>query len=367
MLTPSPQTTVLEHISTAIILFDQQRRVLYLNPMAEMILAISARHVRGHPINPGIRLDEQPLTQWLHQAAVQGQTVKKRSATLTLADRSQLTIDYVLNPIADSAGELLLELQQVDRQLRINRESVLLNQQIASRDLIRGLAHEIKNPLGGLRGAAQLLAAELPDPALCDYTDIIIQEADRLQTLVDQMLGPKEPVQHQSNNIHQILERVRSLVLAGADDQLHIIRDYDPSLPEIIGVADQLIQVALNIVTNAEQALQGQGQITLRTRIVRNYTLRQQCHRLVIQIDIMDNGPGIPPEIADTLFLPMITSGKGMGLGLSIAQTLVAQHQGLIECQSQPGSTVFSILLPLQTKLSQQPETYANTTDCLGH
>ena len=355
MLTPSPQSTALDHISLAVVLFDASWRVLYLNPMAEMLFAVSARHVCGHALGPLIRLDDQPLETWLPQLADQGQAVKKRGATLSLPNQAKLTVDYVLNPLADAAGEFLLELQQVDRQLRINREAVLLHQQLASQDLVRGLAHEIKNPLGGLRGAAQLLAAELPDPALCDYTAIIIQEADRLQTLVDRMLGPKQPVERQPVNIHHILERVRNLVLVGASDQLQIVRDYDPSIPDVTGVADQLIQVVLNIVTNAVHALQNSGQITLRTRVVRNYTLRQQCHRLMVQIDIIDNGPGIAPELADTLFLPMVTSGSGMGLGLSIAQTLVAQHHGLIECQSQPGTTVFSILLPLQPHHIQAP------------
>lgn len=352
MLTPAPQSIVLDHLSIAVVLFDANWHVLYLNPMAEMLFAVSARYACGHTLSPLIQLDDQPLTTWLQQFADQGQAVKKRGATLSLPHQTKLTVDYVLNPIADTSGEFLLELQQVDRQLRINRESVLFHQQLASQDLIRGLAHEIKNPLGGLRGAAQLLATELPDPALCDYTDIIIQEADRLQILVDRMLGPKQPVERQPVNIHHVLERVRNLVLAGASDQLLILRDYDPSIPDLTGVEDQLIQVVLNIVTNAVHALQDTGQITLRTRVVRNYTLRQQCHRLVVQIDIIDNGPGIAPELADTLFLPMVTSGKGMGLGLSIAQTLVAQHHGLIECQSQPGTTIFSVLLPLQSSIS---------------
>ena len=352
MQTPPPQTAVLEHITLAVVLFDAHWRVLYLNSMAEMILAVSARHVLGHSFGHLIQLDHQPLEPWLQQITRQGQTVKKRSATLTLADRSQITVDYVLNPLSDPPGELLLELQPIDRQLRINREAHLLNQQLASRDLVRGLAHEIKNPLGGLRGAAQLLATELPDPTLEEYTDIIIQEADRLQTLVDRMLGPKKPEQRQPVNIHQVLERVRNLTLVGACDQLNIQRDYDPSIPELTGVADQLIQVVLNIVTNAVHALQGIGQITLRTRVIRNYTLRQHCHRLVIQLDIIDDGPGITPDLADTLFLPMVTSGSGMGLGLSIAQTLITQHQGLIECHSQPGTTVFSILLPLHPDTS---------------
>ncbi len=340
-----PATLILEHITLGTLLFRADWCLAALNPMAEMMLAISARHTVGQPLSDQIRLDGQPLVPLLQRMVQQGQVVRQRRATLTLADRTQLTVDYLVQPLEEVDYPVLLELQQVDRQLRISRETHLLNQQLASRDLVRGLAHEIKNPLGGLRGAAQLLAAETP--AHRDYTDIIIREADRLQELVDRMLGPHRPEQRTVINIHAILEHVRNLVLAGADSGLQIVRDYDPSIPELTGVADQLIQVVLNIVTNAAHVLQGQGQITLRTRILRHYTLRQRCHRLVLQLNIIDNGPGIAPELADTLFLPMVTSGQGSGLGLSIAQTLISQHGGLIECQSEPGHTVFSILLPL--------------------
>jgi two-component system nitrogen regulation sensor histidine kinase GlnL len=340
-----PATLILEHITLGTLLFRADWCVAALNPMAEMMLAISARHAVGQPFSDQIRFDGQPLVPLLQRVVQQGQVVRQRRVTLTLADRTQLTVDYLVQPLEAADYPVLLELQQVDRQLRISRETHLLHQQLASRDLVRGLAHEIKNPLGGLRGAAQLLAAETP--AHRDYTDIIIREADRLQALVDRMLGPHRPEQRTAINIHAILEHVRNLALAGADPGLKIVRDYDPSIPELTGVADQLIQVVLNIVTNAAHVLQGQGRITLRTRILRHYTLRQRCHRLVLQLNIIDNGPGIAPELADTLFLPMVTSGQGSGLGLSIAQTLISQHGGLIECQSEPGHTVFSILLPL--------------------
>ena len=348
----TPQSLILEHITLGTLLFRADWCVAALNPMAEMMLAVSARHAVGHRLSDQVRLDGQPLVSLLQQVAQQGQVVQQRGATLTAADRTRLTIDYLVNPLDDTDYPVLLELQQVDRQLRISREKQLLSQQVASRDLVRGLAHEIKNPLGGLRGTAQLLAAE--GTAHRDYTDIIIREADRLQGLVDRMLGPDRPEQRTTINIHAILEHVRNLVLAGTSTNLHIVRDYDPSIPELAGVTDQLIQVVLNIMTNAVHALQDDGQITLRTRIVRNYTLREQRHRLVLQLDIIDNGPGIAPNLADTLFLPMVTSGEGNGLGLSIAQTLIAQHGGLIECQSEPGNTVFSILLPIRAPVPRQ-------------
>ena len=347
----APQHAALEHLSLGVMLFDADWQVMYLNPMAEMLCAVSARHMVGQSLDGLIWLDQQRLSQLFQNVLQQGQAIRKQGAILTLADRTTITVDYFLNPLLDQQGGLLLELQQIDRQLQITRDNQLLNQQQASRDLVQGLAHEIKNPLGGLRGAAQLLAAELPTASLTDYTAIIIQEADRLQALVDRLLGPHERVPTQAVNIHQVLEHVRTLVLAGAEPSLLIERDYDPSIPAVQGVADQLIQVVLNIVTNAVHVLRGKGQITLRTRILRNFTLRQQRHRLVARIDIIDNGPGIAPDLADTLFLPMVTSGQGTGLGLSIAQTLIAQHQGLIECSSQPGTTVFSIRLPLQSAI----------------
>jgi two-component system nitrogen regulation sensor histidine kinase GlnL len=244
--------------------------------------------------------------------------------------------------------ELMVELNRLDRLLRISRDESLLAQQKATRELLRGLAHEVKNPLGGLRGAAQLLEKELHDESLKDYTRVIIEEADRLQTLVNRILGPNSMPRKQSTNIHEVLERVRSLMLAEKHNNLTIVRDYDPSIPNLMVDPDQLIQAVLNIVRNACQALDGNGQIILRTRVLRKFTIGNQNHRLVACISIIDNGPGIPPELKEQIFFPMITGrAEGTGLGLSIAQSLIHQHHGLIEHDSEPGKTVFSIILPL--------------------
>ncbi len=227
--------------------------------------------------------------------------------------------------------------------------------------MVRGLAHEIKNPLGGLRGAAQLLQAELGSEELREYTQIIIQEADRLQELVNRMLGPNRRPSYAPINIHHVLERVRTLVLAETGERITIRRDYDPSIPELSGDSDQLIQAVLNIVRNAVRALGDTGTVTLRTRIQRQLTIGHGRHRLAAQIDIIDNGPGIPPEIAETLFLPMVTAGTGgMGLGLSIAQSLINQHQGLIECNSRDGETTFTIFLPLEDDSNGERQGEAN-------
>jgi two-component system nitrogen regulation sensor histidine kinase GlnL len=220
----------------------------------------------------------------------------------------------------------------------------------AARALVRGLAHEIKNPLGGLRGAAQLLERELPDPALAEYTRVIIDEADRLQALVDRLLGPNRVPSYRRVNIHQVLERVRALVKAEAGQQLLIERDYDPSIPDLYGDADQLIQAVLNITRNAARALgTSGGKIILRSRVLRQLTLGSHRHRLVAQIEIEDDGPGIPEDLRHKIFYPMLSaSAGGQGIGLSIAQSLVSQHGGLIELRSRPGQTVFTVFLPVE-------------------
>ena len=241
----------------------------------------------------------------------------------------------------------------MDNQRRLSQEQLQHAQQIAARDLVRGLAHEIKNPLGGLRGAAQLLSKALPDPALKEYTQVIIEQADRLRNLVDRMLGSNKLPSLAMTNIHEVLERVASLIEAEAQGSITLVRDYDPSIPDLLIDREQLIQAVLNIVRNALQALSAQsdlrlGRISLRTRTLRQFTIGHTRHRLVVKMEIIDNGPGIPPELQETIFYPMV-SGRpdGTGLGLAITQNIISQHQGLIECESHPGHTVFSIFLPL--------------------
>lgn len=220
--------------------------------------------------------------------------------------------------------------------------------------LVRGLAHEIKNPLGGIRGAAQLLSRELPEESLKDYTNVIIEEADRLRNLVDRMLGSNKLPNLAPTNIHEVLERVSSLVEAESQGSITLVRDYDPSIPDLLLDREQMIQAVLNMVRNAMQAIAGQndlrlGRITLRSRTLRQFTIGHTRHRLVCKVEIIDNGPGIPAELQETIFYPMV-SGRpdGTGLGLAIAQNIISQHQGLIECESHPGHTVFSLFLPLE-------------------
>ncbi|MET0349770.1 MAG: nitrogen regulation protein NR(II), partial [Rhizobacter sp.] len=260
----------------------------------------------------------------------------------------------VASPFETGEPGLVLEFRELQQQMKIAREAKIQEQQEANRELIRNLAHEIKNPLGGIRGAAQLLEMEVESRALTEYTQVIINEADRLQALVDRLLAPhRKPHVVSDVNIHEVCERVRSLILAEFPRGLQVRRDYDISIPDFRGDREQLIQAVLNIAHNAAQALveriaQGDGHIILRTRIARQVTLGKQRYRLALELHIEDNGPGIPESIRDRIFYPLV-SGRdgGSGLGLTLAQTFVQQHQGMIECESQPGQTIFKIVIPL--------------------
>jgi two-component system nitrogen regulation sensor histidine kinase GlnL len=250
---------------------------------------------------------------------------------------------------------LIIEIQPIDRLLRISREEMLTTSHETTRNLVRGMAHEIKNPLGGIRGAAQLLARELPNTGLTEYTNIIIDEADRLRNLVDRMLGPNQLPKWQSLNIHEAIERVGNIIKAESSDAIKIVRDYDPSIPAMQGDKEMLIQALLNIVRNAMQALVEanvlNGVIQLRTRVHRQYTIGRKHHSLVCRIDIIDNGPGIASDMIENIFYPMISGrAEGTGLGLTISQHLIHQHHGLIECQSEPGKTRFSLYLPMEAQ-----------------
>lgn len=340
---------ILDNLSTAVLVFDNQLRLIYLNQASEIMLAHSARYAFGRSVqelvtNAGMLVDQ------LAGAITQQQVISKRDCLLELPDAPDLRVNCTFTPVMDAShGAIVqLELRQVDHHLRVEQDEMLINQQQATHALVRGLAHEIKNPLGGLRGAAQLLEREIADTSLKEYTRIIIGEADRLQALMDRMLGPNSLPNLQPVNIHQVLERVRELVMAEAGQGLAIHKDYDPSLPDLNADADQLLQAVLNIVRNASQALHGRGVIMLRTRVSRNFNIGTHKYRLVARIEITDNGPGIEEEMRKKIFYPMVTNRRdGTGLGLSIAQALVSRHHGLIECSSQPGETTFTILIPL--------------------
>lgn len=264
------------------------------------------------------------------------------------ASADERIIDCRVSPLSAGAAVLLVEMTDVTRRQKISRENALLIQHGAGRQMIRQLAHEIKNPLGGIRGAAQLLERQLADDEQREYTNVVISETDRLAGLVDTLLGPGGPPNKQPLNIHELLEYVLRIVAAEDHKSLHIRRDYDPGLPDIDLDRDQMVQALLNLVRNAAAALDGQGTITLRSRAVNNFTIGERRHRVIASIEIEDDGPGIPRDLQESVFYPLVTSRpEGTGLGLPAAQELISRHGGMIEFDSRPGRTVFYVRLPL--------------------
>lgn len=343
------QRLIMENMSTALVVLDRDLTIRYINPSCEMLFEVSRRKAYGKSWDQ-IVLRNDALTELLKEAIEQGHPFTKREAAFQLIGDREMIVDCSVTPIYEPSVDmcLLVELQHMERQLQINREENLIAQNQAGRALLRGLAHEVKNPLGGLRGAAQLLQSEL-DEELQEYTQIIIEEADRLKELVDRMLGPKSLPNKQMINIHEVVERVYALINAEAEQGIVIKRDYDPSIPDICVDQDQLIQATLNLARNAVQALKDQGTIIFKTRTIRQITIGQQRYKLAVLIEIIDDGPGIPEELQDKIFLPMVTGrAEGTGLGLSISQSLVNHHDGVVECDSKPGHTVFKIILPLE-------------------
>ena len=345
---------VLDNISTGIIALDAQLCVLALNASGQALLEISeSRYLGSHARK--LLLQPDHLMQSLQQVVRGRSPLSERGVSLILLGGQEIHVDMMITPVSGNHGDiaLLVEIQPVDRLLKISREEGLVHSQETTRAVIRGLAHEIKNPLGGVRGAAQLLARELPDESLTEYTQIIIREADRLRDLVDRLLGPNQQLKLHRLNIHEVLEHVCNLITAESSNQVTICRDYDPSLPEFSADRAQMVQAVLNIVRNALQAAESpqQCQITLRTRPQRQLTVGSVRHRLGCRVEIIDNGPGIPEDMLHAVFAPMVTGrADGTGLGLSIAQSVISRHGGLLECESSPGLTKFIIQLPMEFK-----------------
>jgi len=339
---------ILDNLNTAILLFDKELILRYINAAGEELMADSANHLAGQTAHELFRLSDAGFIANLRQALSTQEPLLERLLSLNRPGQS-ITVNLSVTPLHSQPNkiELLAEFQQADNQLRISKEERIMQQNTA-RLLVRGLAHEIKNPLGGLRGAAQLLDLELDDPELKEYTKIIIAESDRLQSLMDKMLGPNKPPNKEPLNIHAVLERVRQLVRVESSGTLLVKADYDPSIPDVLADQNQLIQAVLNIVRNAVQATDGKGDIVIKTRIHRHLNVGRKHYKLAAKIDIIDDGPGIEPDMLQQIFYPMVTGrAQGTGLGLSIAQSLVNQHNGLIECASEPGCTVFSVYLPI--------------------
>ena len=336
-----------EYLATAVILLDDQARVAYFNPAAENLFDVSGKNMQGYTVQQVFTHTEQ-LASAMRQAMQNDASYIEHDLTLGTHAHGKFHLRCAATPLQFSKQYLLLEFHQIDRSLKLAREEQMQEQTQANRLLLRNLAHEIKNPLGGIRGAAQLLEQELDKPALREYTQVVVQEADRLRTLMEKLLSPQNVSHNSALNVHEVLDRVRSLVLAEMPEGLVIQQDYDVSLPPLIGDKEQLIQAVLNIVRNAAQAMQWKGIIVMRTRIARQVTLSKRHHRLAAMVQIIDSGPGIPEELKDKIFYPLV-SGRvdGHGLGLSLAQDYVNQHHGTIDFESEPGNTCFTVLLPL--------------------
>jgi two-component system, NtrC family, nitrogen regulation sensor histidine kinase GlnL len=333
----------LELLATAVVALDDALVIRYANPAAESLFATGAKSLIGQRFL-GLFAERDVLASSLDEARSTHWDYAAQNVTYLRAGREPLPLSCVLTRIDGSGLALLAELRPIEQQLRLAREERIAAEQQANRELIRNLAHEIKNPLGGLRGSAQLLERELDKPELREYTQVIIKEADRLQTLMDRMLTPHRAPRIEPLSVHEVLERVRSLVKA--EFGIVIERDYDPSLPELVGDREQLIQAVLNIARNSAQA--GSKHIVFRTRAVRQITILRHRYRLALELQVIDDGPGVPEKIQDRIFNPLVSGREGgTGLGLSLAQTFVQYHQGVIEFESRPGRTTFRILLPL--------------------
>jgi len=350
---------LMDVLSTAVLVVDDRARIVYLNPAAEDLLAVSASAARQRRLvellTGGDRLDSLIV-----RTRVSGEALAQRECELVPAGRSDLRylVDCTFTPLAAPGfpGGVLIEIADTTRQTRIHRDNALLAQLGGSRMMARQLAHEIKNPLGGLRGAAQLLERELPSEELKEYTRVIIGEADRLRALVDSLLGPTRATQREPANVHELLDRVYQLLRAEAPEGVAIQRDYDPSLPLLSLDRDQVIQAMLNLGRNAVQALGTHGQLSLRTRAQMNVNIGETRHRVVAAVQFEDNGPGVPPELGETIFYPLVTARPGgSGLGLAVAQDIATRHGGLVEFDSRPGRTVFALLLPIETTHEQTP------------
>jgi two-component system nitrogen regulation sensor histidine kinase GlnL len=342
----------LDWLATLVAVVDGRGAVRFANTALEDVIGLSRRSLNGVALHDWMQ-EPQAFAEALSRVQEQGFAAVRYDANLKRLHDEPMPVHVVLAP-GGREGEFIAELLPQEQQARQEREERLIDQAQANKELIRNLAHEIKNPLGGIRGAAQLLQMELESRDLTEYTQVIIHEADRLQALVDRLLAPhRRPHVVGDVNIHEVCERVRSLIVAEFPKGLRVVRDYDTSIPEFRGDKEQLIQAVLNIAHNAAQALSeriaaGDAEIVFKTRVARQLTFGKQRYRLALELHVMDNGPGIADSIKDRIFYPLV-SGRdgGSGLGLTLAQTFVQQHHGLIECDSVPGKTDFKLLIPL--------------------
>jgi two-component system nitrogen regulation sensor histidine kinase GlnL len=343
----------LDLLATAVLVVEPDGNVGFVNQAAEMLLDASRRHLVGQPARR-LFTDERQLERLMHAAGAGDLGQQRHVAELRRPLREPVVVQVMAGDLDADGSRLLLEMIEIEQQLRVSREDQQLGLSEANRQLLRNLAHEVRNPLGGIRGAAQLLERELAQEEQREFTRVIIAEADRLQSLVDRLLAPhRKPRVVAEFSIHEICERVRTVILAEFPRGLEVVRDYDASMPAAHGDMEQLIQAVLNIVRNAAQALAarigaGDAQIVLRTRVARHVAVARRHVRLAAELTVTDNGPGVPQALKDRIFFPLVSGREdGTGLGLTLAQAFVLANDGSIEFDSRPGRTAFKVLLPL--------------------
>ena len=347
-------SAVVDHQATAILILNENFEVEYMNSAAEAMFNTSCKQAEGIVLSMLLEDKHSNFFKRIKRTLTTGASWTEHERTFRTMGNKKLTVDCSISPIEfEGTNRALLEIVALDRQLKIFKENHLLKEHQATRSMLRGMAHEIKNPLGGLRGAAQLLQDELPDKELTEYTQIIIKEADRLHKLVDRMLGPNMVPNKAAHNIHEVVQYVFDLVSAEANEGIAFKRDYDPSIPFVYIDRDLLVQAILNIAKNAIRAVNNAGEIIFKTRVLRSYTIGDTFHKLVACVSVIDDGPGVPEDITTQIFFPMVSGQTdGSGLGLAISQMLINQHGGLIEFDSMPGRTEFKILLPIDSELN---------------
>ncbi|MCF2948666.1 nitrogen regulation protein NR(II) [Paraglaciecola aquimarina] len=359
MTDPVLTENLLDNLSTAILQLNEEMHILYANHAAQALFERGLNLLAGCPIYQFITSSSLDMDRLKHSVQF-GESYSDSEVDITFVDGRHTQADMSVTNMFDGKQTcLLLEIRLIEQQKKISQENHQWAQQQAAKELVRGLAHEIKNPLGGIRGAAQLLAKELPSPDLKEFTTVIIEQSDRLRNLVDRLLGPNVRPKFHWYNVHEVLEKVCTLVDLDPSHKISIRRDYDPSIPDVYLDQDMIQQATLNIVRNSVQVLMQhpeiKGLIKIVTRIERRVIIHGACYPLCVKVSIIDNGPGIPTELKDTLFYPMVTTKKdGSGLGLSISQTLVGHHRGKIEVESWQGRTEFTLYLPIERKEPQK-------------
>ncbi len=357
--------TLIENLDSSLIVVDRQQIVQRVNVAAETLFAKSRRYLLGQPLSDVVPVDK--ISSYIDQCFTNNAHFTLREVALEIDQKESLvdlTLQCVLSDghkprngqqLAESEPVVLIEINSINRISRFMREKNQVERQQSFRLMMRGLAHEIKNPLGGIRGAAQLLDREIKDESRRQLTGILIKEADRLTRLVDRVMGSREQLKPTLLNIHEVLEHVLHLVSVKSPHELVIHRNYDPALPEISVDREQMIQAALNIVGNAVEAQEGKETtvIGIHTEFDRFVTINRETYRQGLNIKIWDAGDGVPAELHDILFDPLITSrSNGSGLGLSITQEIVQRHKGIVQLEDFHGKTCFSISLPyLSTKI----------------